>query len=267
MMAVMMARLAAAALMALNAVTLGVLVVPLVIALAVSLTASDFVGLPTEGLSLRWYRQFFADGRWVPALVNTMATAALTVTIALPLAMLAAIAFSRVHFRGKAVAHTAIIAPLFVPAVVLGLGSLAVHRWLGLWGSPLSMAVAHALYAIPLVFLVLNSTLAGVDRSVEEAAAGLGAGPLLVFREVTLPLVAGGVVVGTLFAFIVSVNELIVSLFLSTPETRTLPVAIWPQLRYMLTPLVAAASAIVMIITLVLLTVAARFVTIRRLLA
>ena len=165
----------------------------------------------------------------------------------------------------RVAASTLIMIPLFVPPVIIGLGALTFHRAIGIWGTHFSIAVAHSLWAVPLVFVVLRSTLGGVDRSVEEAAAGLGASPIRVFFEVTLPLVASGVFVGVLFAFIISVNDFIMALFLSTADIKTLPVAIRPQIRYLLTPIVAAASSVIIVITVVLLIVAARATNIRRL--
>jgi putative spermidine/putrescine transport system permease protein len=116
------------------------------------------------------------------------------------------------------------------------------------------------------VFVVMKATLSGVDRSLEEAAAGLGASPVRVFFEVTLPLVGTGVFVGVLFAFIISVNEFIMALFLGTADVKTLPVAIWPKIRYLLTPIVAAASSIIIVITVAMLVLCARLINIRRLL-
>lgn len=258
-------RVGAWGLAVLNALTVGLLLIPLVTSVAVSLTPSELIALPTDGVSLRWYQEFFGDFRWTAALTNTLTIAGLTMLIAFPVGLAAALGFTRYHLRWKAAASALIMFPLFVPAVVLGIGSLTFHRAIGLWGTPASIAIAHSLWAIPLVFLVLKSTLGGVDRSVEEAAAGLGASPWRVFWEVTLPLVAPGVFVGLLFAFIISVNEFIMSLFLSTPSTRTLPVVIWPQIRYLLTPIVAAASSVIILVTLVILVVAARLVNVRRL--
>ncbi|MBI4637016.1 MAG: ABC transporter permease [Candidatus Rokubacteria bacterium] len=261
----MIARVAVVGLTVVNGLTVGLLLIPLVTSLLVSLTPSEFIALPTDRISLRWYEQFFGDFRWMSALMNTLTVAGLTMVISFPVGLLAALAFTRYHLRWRAVANTTIMLPLFVPAVILGIGSLTFHRTIGIWGTSLSLAVAHSLWAVPLVFVVLKSTLGGVDRSVEEAAAGLGANPLRVFWEITLPLIAPGVFVGLLFAFIISVNEFIMSLFLSTPRTRTLPVAIWPQIRYLLTPIVAAASSVIIVITLVILGVAAKLMNVRRL--
>jgi len=260
----MIARVAWAGVVTLNCLAVGVLLVPLVVSMLVSFTPSEFVGLP-ERISFRWYEQFFSDFQWMDALMDTLVIAGLTIVISFPTALLAAIAFTRFHLRWRAAVNTTIMLPLFVPAVILGIGSLTFHRAIGIWGTHLSVAIAHSLWALPLVFIVLKTTLASVDRSVEEAAAGLGANPFRVFLEVTLPLVAAGVFVGVLFAFIISVNEFIMSLFLATPDVRTLPVAIWPQIRYLLTPIVAAASSIIIVITLVMLGIAAKLVNISRL--
>ena len=260
----MIARLGWALLVAFNAVTVSVLLVPLAVSVLVSFNPSEYIGLP-DRWSLKWYREFFGDWQWMDSLRSSLTVAALTILISLPLGMLAAIAFTRFHLKWRGALSLAIMLPLFVPPVIIGLGSLTFHRAIGIWGTHLSVAAAHALWAIPLVFIVLRTTLQGVDRSLEEAAAGLGASPWRVFLEVTLPLTTTGVIVGVLFAFIISINEFIMALFLGTSDVKTLPVAIWPKIRYLLTPVVAAASSIIILITLVLLVACARLVNIRRL--
>ncbi|MBI1384861.1 MAG: ABC transporter permease subunit [Rhizobiales bacterium] len=260
----MTARLAWLLLVVFNLVTIAVLLVPLVVSVLVSFNPSEHIGIP-DTFSLKWYREFFGDWQWTDALRSSLYVAFLTIVISLPVGMLAAIAFTRYGLKWAGALNLAIMLPLFIPPVVIGLGSLTFHRWIGIWGTHFSVAAAHALWAIPLVFVVLRTTLKGVDRSLEEAAAGLGASPLVVFREVTLPLTATGVLVGALFAFIISINEFIMALFLGTAEVKTLPVAIWPKIRYLLTPIVAAASSVIIVITVLLLVICARLMNIRRL--
>jgi ABC-type spermidine/putrescine transport system permease subunit II len=260
----MMARLGWGALVVFNMATIAVLLVPLVVSVLVSFNPSEFIDLP-DRFSLRWYREFIDDWQWMDSLRSTLTIALLTILISLPLGLLAAIAFTRFHLKWQGALSMAIMLPLFVPPVILGLGSLAFHRSIGIWGTHLSVAAAHSLWAIPLVFVVMKATLGGVDRSLEEAAAGLGASPIRVFLEVTLPLVGTGVFVGVLFAFIISVNEFIMALFLGTADVKTLPVAIWPKIRYLLTPIVAAASSIIILITVAILVICARLINIRRL--
>ena len=135
----------------------------------------------------------------------------------------------------------------------------------GMWGGYLIIAIAHSLWAFPLVIMVMRVSLEGLDRSLEEAARGMGATPWQTFRIVILPLVAPSVLVGALFAFIISINEFIMALFLGTAETETLPRIIYPTLRYRLTPLVAAASGILMLLTVAVLLLAARIMNLRKL--
>ncbi len=259
-----MMRLGWRLLTALNLLTLAVLFLPLAISVLVSFSPSELIALP-DRLSMRWYREFFDDWQWIEALWNTLAVAALTIVISFPIGLLAALAYMRLAHRWRSALNVAILLPLFVPPVVIGLGALVFHRSIGIWGTHVSIALAHSLWAMPLVFIVLRTTLRGVDSSLEEAAAGLGASPVRVFFEITFPLIASGVAVGVLFAFIISVNEFIMALFLANSTTKTLPVVIWPKVRYLLTPIVAAASSLVIAITLVLLVVSARLLGLRRL--
>jgi ABC-type spermidine/putrescine transport system permease subunit II len=247
----------------------GYLLAPLLFCLLVSITDSTTLETPFSagGASLRWYAEFFDDSRWLGGLWNSLRIAALTVPIALLCGTTAAIAFERCQFQGRALLGAAILTPLFVPPVVLGMQSLTFHQRIGLWGTPLSIAVVHSLWATPLVFTVMRASLAGVDPVLESAARGLGASPMRAFLEVTLPLILPGLLVSVFFAFIISLNEFIMSLFLATPRTQTLSTLIWPQVRHSLTPVVAAASGVTILITVGVLLVAHRIMDLRRLLA
>ena len=258
-----------AAFHSLAALTLLYLTMPLVFCLLVSVADSRTIETPIEagGLSLRWYEEFASDSRWISGLVNSLQIAAMTVPIALLSGTGAALAFERWLFRGRTLLGVAILTPLFVPPVVLGMQSLALHQRIGLWGTPLSIALAHSLWATPLVFTVMRAAIALVDPQFEEAARGLGASPLRAFALVTLPLITPALVISVFFAFIVSVNEFIMALFLATPRTQTLPTLIWPQVRYNLTPIVAAASGVTILITIGILLLAHRLFDLRRLLA
>ena len=248
------------------ALALTYLLAPLLFCLLVSVADSTSLETPlsTGRVSLRSYREFFADPRWVTGLSNSLQIAMLTVPIALVCGTSAAIAFERCRFRGRAAIGAAILTPLFVPPVVLGMQSLTFHQRIGLWGSPISIAVAHALWAIPLVFTVMRASLTGVDPRLEAAARGLGASPLRAFLLVTLPLILPGLLTSIFFAFIISLNEFVMALFLATPRTQTLPTLIWPQVRYNVTPVVAAASGVTILITVGVLLVANRLMDLRK---
>ncbi len=244
------------------------LLAPLLFCLLVSVADSNTLDLSfsTGYLSLRWYREFFADPRWLAGLWNSLQIASITVPLALVSGTTAAVAFERWRFRGRALVGAAILTPLFVPPVVLGIQSLAFHQRIGLWGTPLSIAIAHSLWATPLVFTVMRASLASIDPLLEAAACGLGASPLRAFVLVTAPQMLPGFVTAVFFAFVISLNEFIMALFLATPRTQTLPTLIWPQVRYNVTPVVAAASGVTILITVGVLLVASRLMDLRKML-
>ena len=238
---------------------------PMIIAVMMSFTPSRFLRLPTTKWSMRWYEAFFNDLKWMEGLWNSMIVSGLTIVLALIVGMTAALAFSRYRFKWKMGLYTLALTPVFTPAVIIAMALLAVAYKLDLWGGYLIIAIAHSLWAFPLVIMILRVSLEGLDRSLEEAARGMGASPWRTFREIILPLVGPSVLVGALFAFIISINEFIMALFLGTSETETLPRIIYPTLRYRLTPLVAAASGVLMLLTVVVLLLAARIMNLRKL--
>jgi len=230
---------------------------PLGYASWVSFTPGELLTPPRDDWSLRWYRQFCESRQWQRGLWNSFQVAGWSALGSLLGGVGLAVAVTRYHFRGQRLLSVAVLLPLFVPAVVLGMGLLPCVRLLGIWGTHLSLAAAHSLSSLPVVFLVVRAALTEVDPDLEQAARGLGAGPLTAFRRVTLPLILPALLVGALLAFILSLNEFTLALFLTTPETETLPKIIWPNLRYTLTPLVAAASVITLFLTALGLAVAA----------
>jgi ABC-type spermidine/putrescine transport system permease subunit II len=229
---------------------LALLLSPLVFTILVSFTPSRYLELPRSAWTLQWHRQFFEDPVWGDALANSLAIAGLTAALSVTTALATAIALVRHHFRWKAVWEGGLLLPMVLPGVALAVGMLAVVRVTPLWGSHLSLALAHSVLAIPVAYLVIRASLQQVDPNLEAAARGLGAGPWQVFRFVTLPLVAPAVLAAMLFALVISLNEITLTLFLATRDTETLPRVIWPNLRFAITPLVAAASVILLALTL-----------------
>lgn len=223
---------------------------PLFYVVWISFTPGELLEPPTGEWSLRWYRLFLESPQWIQALTNSIWVAGMAVISSLLGGGGVALAVTRYHFRGAQLLTGAVLLPLFVPAVVLAMALLPFMHTLGLWGSRFSLVAAHSLWSLPVVFLVIRSALEELDPDLELAARGLGANPLTTFRRVTLPVISPALLVGALMAFILSLNEFVMALFLSTPAIETLPKVIWPNLRYTLTPVVAAASSITMALTL-----------------
>lgn len=224
---------------------------PLVYVFWISFTPSNFLRPPVQEWSLQWYQLFFQSPQWILGLKNSLIVAALAIVGSISSGGMLALAVTRFQQRGLKLLSGAVLLPLFIPTVVLGMALLPfVHR-LGIWGTHFSMGAAHSLWIMPMVFLVMRSALEDLNPDLESAARGLGANPLTTFRRVTLPLIMPAIWVGVVMAFILSLNEVVISLFLGTPAIETLPKVIWPNLRYTLTPLVAAASSLTMLLTLV----------------
>jgi ABC-type spermidine/putrescine transport system permease subunit II len=251
---------------ALAGLALLLLLLPLLYALLAALNGGTTLETPlTSGRwSLRWLAAFVGDARWTGALGSSLQVAALSVPIALVCGGSAALAVERCRVPGREVIGTALLAPLLLPPVVLGMQALALHQRLGLWGTPLSPALAHSLWGAPVVVLVLRAALALVPAELEEAARGLGASPLRAYWAVTLPLVAPAIVVAVMLSLVISLNELVMALFLATPRLQTLPVVLWPEARHNLTPIVAAAAALTVLVCLPLLALSSRLVDLTR---
>jgi ABC-type spermidine/putrescine transport system permease subunit II len=222
---------------------------PILYACWVSFTPVDLLVPPTGDWSLRWYRAFFGDRRWTAALGNSLVVAGLSVTGSLLTGLPLAYALARFHFRGRSLVGRGVLLPLAVPPVVLGVGLLPELYALGLWGSPLALALAHTLLGLPLVCVLARTALEAAGSDLESAARGLGATPWRAAYRVTLPLIRPAVTAGAVLVLILSLNEFVLSLFLATPETETLPRVIWPSMRYSVSPLVAAASGVLMAVT------------------
>lgn len=234
----------------LTRLVLVLLLLPLGLSIVVSFTPSRYLELPRDEWTLTWYRQFFDDPAWLRALQNSLWIAALTAVASVMTGLATAVALVKHHFRWRGVWEKALLLPMVIPGVALAVGMLALVRMTPLWGSHFSLVLAHSVLALPVCYLVLRASLRQVDPNLEAAARGLGAGRWQVFRFVTLPLVLPAVLAAALFALVISLNEVTLSLFIATRSTETLPFVIWPNLRFAISPLVAAASVVLLVLSL-----------------
>lgn len=223
-----------------------VIFVPLLLTLYLSVFDETIIVFPPHGYTARWY------GRILPefggALRTSLLTALAAVAISLVIGVPAGIGLARHRFRGRSVLSTLLLAPLTVPGIAIGLGIyvgavLIEERtaW-PLSGSIPVMVAAHVLIALPWVVRLCLAALANHDPAAEEAASSLGASPWQVIWRVTLPAMRGGIVAGALFAFIVSFENLEMTLFLTAPGVTTLPISVLQYLQYHIDPLVAAVA-------------------------
>ena len=222
--------------------------VPLVLTVYVSFFADKVIIFPPSGYSLSWYRDSIPE--FLGPLLTSLKLALVAASLSLLLGVPAGIALSRYRNRATRGIGILLLAPLTIPGIAIGLAiyifaiTLELRTELPVTGSLLLLVLAHVLVTLPWVVRICLASLTNHDRATEEAAASLGASPLMVIWRVTLPAMRSGIVASGLFAFIVSFENLEVSLFLVGPGMTTLPIAILQYLYYHLDPLIAAISVI-----------------------
>lgn len=232
---------------------------PPLVVIPMSLSDRRSLRFPPDGYSLRWYREFFENPIWMDALRSSISIAIQVMLVSVLIGTLASFAIVRGTFRGRPVLESLGITPLIVPIVVFGIGTYALFlRW-GLVGTAAGFVAAHTVLAVPYVIITVTSSLRIMDRELERAASVLGASPSRVFRRITLPMIAPGMAAGGLFAFVTSFDEVVVSLFISSPRLRTLPVEMFANVTRDINPTMAAASTLILILSTVLILAGTKF--------
>jgi putative spermidine/putrescine transport system permease protein len=237
--------------LAFNALVVAFMLAPLVVVCVVAFTPENTLTLPTTQLSLRWFRAVFAHPDFVQSFKNSLALALLSATLATAIAVPAGLAIGRHEFRGREFLNALFLSPLIIPHLVLGVALLRTFSLIGATGSFGWLVLAHVVIVTPYVLRLVLAAVAGSDRSAEQAAQSLGAGPLTVFRRVTLPMILPGVTGGWLLAFINSFDEVTMSIFVTAPSTVTLPVRMYMYATESIDPLMAAVSALMVALTAV----------------
>jgi ABC-type spermidine/putrescine transport system permease subunit II len=217
---------------------------PLFIVVWLSFGSSAYMAKPGLDLSVRWYKEIFTASRWSDPFQHSLIIAVGSSLLSLALAIPATIGLAKAQGKRSDALNFGVMVPFFMPGLILAVGLLMFTSRLGLAGTFPGIMIAHSLWGTPIAYLAIRAVYAGTDTSAEEAARVLGAGPLRTFLLVTLPSILPGVAAGALFAFVISFNEFMMSLFLTAPSTVTLPVVIWTSLRYEVSPAVAAIASV-----------------------
>lgn len=240
------------------------LLAPVMIVLPVSFSGEAFMAFPPATWSTRWYTAIFANTRMIAAFQVSLGLAATVTALSLMIAFPAAFALTRARLPGADAMMSAFTAPLLLPTIVLGLAILIVFAGQGLLGTWRGLVIAHLVVTVPYALRVLSTALSTLPAAVEEAAATLGASAPVVFRRVTLPLAAPGVVATAALCFLVSFDEVVISLFMSGARITTLPVAMYQHVETRADPLVAALSVLLVAFTLGIVLVVERSVGLGR---
>ncbi|CDX33227.1 Binding-protein-dependent transport systems inner membrane component [Mesorhizobium sp. SOD10] len=251
MVARISAKLPKALFVLLIAAIVAFLLFPVFVVIPISFNDINDLRFPPVGFSLRWYEAFMADPFWKAAFLTSLQVALMTVVASVSLGTAAALALFMSDLRLKPALRLFLLSPLVTPVIVLAIGIFMVFSRWKLAGTITGLVVAHSVLAIPLVIVAVTAALHTIPPNLAMASAGLGAGPVRTFFRIRLPLLKPGVVAGAVFAFITSWDEAVISIFLSSPSHRTLPVLIWSGVRTGLSPVIAAVGSILIIITAV----------------
>jgi len=248
------------------------LVAPLIAVIPLSFTSKAFLNFTKEMLyldpdafSMRWYRNLIGDcsdavvttvcsDKWKVGAENSLFVAVIATTLATILGTLAALGLSRPQMPFRKIFMAALISPLIVPLIITAAGMALFYAQIGLHSSFVGLIFAHTILGLPFVVITVTSTLVGFDHSLTRAAANLGGGPVRNFFKIQFPIIAPGVISGALFAFVTSMDEIVVVLFIGGPDQLTLPKQMWAGIRQEISPTILSAATILVIMSVILLT-------------
>lgn len=235
-----------------------ILVAPVIIVIATSFTTSQTLRFPPPELSLRWYRELFDPVRSAPihtAAWNSIWVAFVATMAGAVLSVLAALAITRVSRPSARFLEASFLSPLILPALSYGLAALMFFSVLGIRPSLNLLIAGHLVVIAPFVFRTTLASLTQLDPALLEASANLGASRFYGFRRITLPLIAPGIAAGCFLAFISSMDNVPVSLFLSNARTGMLPIRMWGMMESTLDVRIAAIAGVLILATLLLMIV------------
>ncbi len=215
------------------------------------------------GFTLQWYQQLFSDAVLGHALLNSLIVACTAVAFAGIMGTLAAVGLARYQFFGKGFYQGFIVLPIIVPEIAMAVSALSLFVAMGLTLSLATVIVSHIIFCIAYVALTVMGRMQGMDGRLEEAAQDLGAPPAKAFMKVTLPLLAPGIVAGCLMAFVLSLDDFVITQFTAGVGATTLPLRIYSLVKFGVSPEINALSTL-MIVATVSLTLLAEIIRTRK---
>ena len=250
---------------AVNAAIYAFLLAPILVVVVVSFGDAAYLQFPPRRLSLRWYTDLGEYPDFVRSFWLSLGLAAATTAVSGVLGILGALALVRHRFPGRDLLGALVMAPAALPGLVTGIALLQFFSLFRTEPSFWRLLLGHVVVTLPYVVRSVAAVLAGLDRSLEEAARGLGAGPWSVTRLITLPLIKPGVIAGAVFAFILSFDNVVVSIFLTTPRLVPLPIQIYNYVESSARPIIASISTLQIAVIVAMLLLAERLIGFSRL--
>lgn len=228
------------------------LMLPIVFIVALSFGSSRWLVFPPPGWTLKWYHELFADPRWIEAALTSAKIGLIVTVLSVGLGLLASLALVRGTFRGRAVLRAFFLTPMILPVIIVAVALYAFFLRVGLSGTLTGFVIAHLVVALPFAIVTISGALETFDPSIEDAAILCGASPWEARFRVTFPAISHGLFSAAIFSFLISWDEVVLAIFMASPSLQTLPVKVWTTLRQDLTPVIAAASTLLVALTILM---------------
>ncbi len=223
------------------------LILPVLVVLPMSFSGSRYLDFPPKIWSTRWYDRFFTDVAWYASMIVSLKLAVATVFVATPIGAAAAYA---IHVADKPIfkkIYTFLLLPLMIPHIIIAIGVFYAYARIGWLGSFGGILIAHVMLALPFVIVTVLSGLRSFDMTQEQVARTLGCTRLGAFFRVTLPQIKGSIISGAIFAFVTSLDEVVVALFIASGDNTTVTKVMFSSLRDEIDPTIAAVSALLIV--------------------
>jgi putative spermidine/putrescine transport system permease protein len=252
------------------AVTFALILLPLVFVSWLAFFRQPIPAFPPQGYTLKWFFTISENPKFVDGFSLSLEVAIIAMLLGLAIGVPAALCLARYRFRAREALASLLLLPILVPGIVLGTALYLLHVETTIWtslpviGSTAGLVAGHILIVIPWSVRLVTASLAGFDRTIEEAAQNLGATPRRTFFRVTLPMIRPGIVAAALFGFVVSFGNLEMSMFLVGAGRTTLPIAILQYLEYRIDPTIAAVSLLQVLLIGAAMFITDRFVKLSR---
>jgi spermidine/putrescine transport system permease protein potC len=203
--------------------------------------------------SLKWYKQLFSNGELREALINSLILGGVSVLVSAIIGTLGAIGLVRANFKFKGIFEYLTNVPIMVPEIILGMVFMAFFSLIKLPFGMVTLVIAHTSFCIPYILMTVRARLVSIDKSLEEAAYDLGASQKRIFFDITVPLIMPAIISGCILAFAMSFDDVVISIFVNSPKSNTLPIKIYTQLKTGVTPEINALCTVILIVVIFIL--------------
>ena len=217
---------------------------PSIISACVAFSPDSFLTIPTNHWTLKWFIEFLNQNRLTNALLRTILMGLISTFSALAIGIPLAYAMTRLDVPFKKIIHGVLLLPIVIPPIILGMGAMPMFYIMRMNGTPLQIILMHTLLVLPIIYLILKVKFENMDIQIEEAARGLGATLFQSILLITIPLIKPSIAISGVAAFVISINESMVAIFIAGPANETISTISWSQLKHAPTPLIAVASLI-----------------------